>query len=75
VKRLISLATIVFAVLLTAAAAGAGNRTESDGGTTTPSIDTGSALVVLKGDPLATSERTKPTHGKKIDFGSTAVKN
>jgi len=75
VKRLISLATIVFAVLMTAAAAGAGNRTESDGGTSTPSVDTGSALVVLKGDPLATSEKTKPASGKKIDFNSSAVKN
>ena len=35
-------------------------RSETDGGTTTPSVDTGSALVVLKGDPLATSEKTKP---------------
>ncbi len=50
-------------------------RSETDGGTTTPSVDTGSALVVLKGDPLATSEKTKPANGKKIDFGSTAVKN
>ena len=53
-KRLISLATVLFAVLLTAAAAGAGNRTESDGGTTPPSVDQGSALVQLKGDPLST---------------------
>ena len=74
-KRLISLATVLLAVLLAAAVAGAGNRTESDGGTTTPTIDTGSALVVLKGDPLATSEKTKPAHGKAIDFGSAAVKN
>lgn len=66
---------VLLAVLMTAAVAGASNRTESDGGTTTPTIDTGSALVVLKGDPLATSEKTKPAHGKTIDFGSTAVKN
>ncbi len=58
-----------------ATAATAGMRSETDGGTTTPSVDTGSALVVLKGDPLATSEKTKPANGKKIDFNSTAVKN
>ena len=74
-KRLISLASVLLAVLLTAAAAGAGTRTESDGGTTTPTVDQGAALVVLKGDPLATSEKTKPANGKRIDFGSTAVKN
>jgi minor extracellular serine protease Vpr len=75
VKRLTSLATIVFAVLLTAAAAGAGNRTESDGGTTTPSVDQGSALVQLKGDPLATAEKTKPAKGKKVDFSSNTVRS
>ena len=67
--------SVLFAVAMLATAATAGTRSESDGGTTTPSIDTGSALVVLKGDPLATSEKTKPGNGKKIDFGSAAVKN
>lgn len=62
-------------MLLTAAVAGAGTRGETDGGTTTPSIDTGSALVQLKGDPLATSEKTKPARGKKVDFSSSAVKS
>jgi minor extracellular serine protease Vpr len=75
VKRLISLASVLLVVLLTAAAAGAGTRTESDGGTATPGIDTGSALVQLKGDPLATYEKTKPPHGKKVDFASSTVKS
>jgi minor extracellular serine protease Vpr len=75
VKRLISLATVLLAVLLTAAVAGAGNRTESDGGTTTPSVDQGSALVQLKGDPLATAEKTKPAKGKKVDFSSNTVRS
>ena len=62
-------------MLLTAAVAGAGTRGESDGGTTTPSVDTGSALVQLKGDPLATAEKTKPAKGKKVDFSSNTVKS
>ena len=66
---------VLIAVAMLATAATAGMRSETDGGTTTPSVDTGRALVVLKGDPLATSEKTKPSNGKKIDFGSTAVKN
>ena len=65
---------VLIAVAMLATAATAGMRSKTDGGTTTPSVDTGSALVVLKGDPLATSEKTKPSDGKKIDFSSTAVK-
>lgn len=38
-------------------------------------VDTGSALVQLKGAPLATSEKTKPQKGKKIDFSSSAVRS
>ncbi len=36
--------------------------------------DTGSTLVCLVGDPLATSTRTRPASGKKIDFQSDTVK-
>ncbi|HZB42786.1 MAG TPA: protease inhibitor I9 family protein, partial [Ilumatobacter sp.] len=74
-KRLTWLATIVLAVLLTAASAGAGNRTESDGGTKAPSVDQGSALVLLKGEPIATAEKTKPATGKKVDFSSNTVRS
>lgn len=38
-------------------------------------VDTGSALVQLKGDPLATAAQTKPAQGKKIDFNRSEVKN
>src|SRR5260221_6526950 len=38
-------------------------------------MDTGSALVQLDGEPLATDARTKPPHGKKIDFDSSTVKS
>jgi len=40
-----------------------------------PSVDTSSAIVILKGDPLSTASSTKPPHGKKIDFNSNAVKS
>jgi len=38
-------------------------------------VDTGSAMVQLQGDPLSTSPRTKPAPGKKIDFSSQTVKS
>ena len=39
-----------------------------------PDVDHSSAVVQLKGDPLSTSPRTKPAHGRKIDFNSNAVR-
>ena len=50
-------------------------RSETDGGAGAPTVDQGSALVMLKGAPLATSEKTRPAKGKKIDFASTATKS
>jgi subtilisin family serine protease len=44
-------------------------------GSAAPTVDTGRALVQLKGAPLATSEKTKPAKGKKIDFSSSTVKS
>src|SRR5437879_2216454 len=38
-------------------------------------MDTGSALVQLGGEPLATDTKTKPPRGKKIDFDSSTVKS
>src|SRR5215470_16571922 len=37
--------------------------------------DTSSAIVQLKGDPLATYAKTKPASGKKIDFNNSATKS
>jgi subtilisin family serine protease len=37
-------------------------------------VDYGSALVLLAGEPLATYEKTRPPRGKKIDFSSGSVK-
>jgi minor extracellular serine protease Vpr len=40
-----------------------------------PSVDTSTALVQLNGDPLSTYVKTKPAHGKKIDFANSTVKS
>ena len=69
------LSVAVLLTAMTAGAATAGFRSVSDGGTTTPGIDTGSAIVQLKGDPLSTYVKTKPPAGKKIDFSSDTVKS
>ncbi|MGZ3667412.1 MAG: S8 family serine peptidase, partial [Ktedonobacterales bacterium] len=63
-------------------------QTRADSGTTLGSVnpntdapyagsdvDTGSAIVQLKGDPLATYVKTKPAQGKKIDFNNSNVKS
>ena len=52
-----------------------GHATNSDAPATAASVDSTSALVRLVGDPLASSPRTKPAPGKKIDFTSTAVRS
>ena len=61
----------------TALAAAGGGKGASAGDATGSSqrMDTGSALVQLEGDPLATDIKTKPPQGKKIDFDSTTVKS
>jgi minor extracellular serine protease Vpr len=40
-----------------------------------PDMDTSSAVVQLKGDPLSTYSATKPAPGKKIDFNGNTVKS
>ena len=40
-----------------------------------PDVDRSSAVLQLKGDPISTSPRTKPAHGRKIDFKSNGVKS
>lgn len=47
----------------------------TDGAYAGADVDTSSAIVQLKGDPLATSVNTRPARGKKIDFNNSAVKN
>jgi minor extracellular serine protease Vpr len=73
-KRLLLGVVIAAVVLVLPITAGAGGPA-TDGGAAAASIDQGSALVVLNGEPLATYEKTKPPAGKKVDFSSTTVKS
>ncbi|MGZ4418213.1 MAG: S8 family serine peptidase [Gaiellaceae bacterium] len=68
-------ALVAFVLMVAVAGATAGGRTVTDGASAAPSIDTGSAIVQLNGDPLSTYVKTKPAHGKKIDFSNTSVKS
>ena len=63
---LVALVALVLTIAVTGATAG--GPSVSDLGTAGPSVDTSSALVQLNGDPLSTYVKTKPAHGKKIDF-------
>jgi subtilisin family serine protease len=69
---LLSFAALV-AAAVTSVASGGGRAT--DGAATAPTVDTGSALVQLNGDPLSTYVKTKPAPGKKVDFSSNTVKS
>jgi subtilisin family serine protease len=67
------LSFVVLAAATVAGAASGGGRA-TDGGSV-PTVDTGSALVQLNGDPLSTYVKTKPAPGKKIDFTSSTTKS
>jgi minor extracellular serine protease Vpr len=73
-KRLLPGVVIAALVLVLPITAGAGGPA-TDGGAAAASIDQGSALVLLNGEPLATYEKTRPPAGKKIDFSSNTVKS
>ena len=75
-RRLTTLAlALALAGTLSLPAAYAAPRQDSDSTTSNrPSQDTGTALVQLNGEPLASYVKTKPTKGKKIDFGNSTVK-
>lgn len=71
-------AAIAFSAMAAAAAPATklngGANGNSDAMAARPLVDTGTALVQLKGDPLSTYEKAKPPQGKKIDFSSNTVK-
>src|SRR5258706_10435297 len=74
--RACALALIVaFPVATALAAAGGKGASAGDATSGNQRMDTGSALVQLDGEPLATDAKTKPPHGKKIDFDSSTVKS
>lgn len=72
-RRLFFGAAVAAVVLVLPLAAGAGGPATD--GAPTAGIDTGSALVLLNGEPLSTYVKTKPAAGKKIDFSSDTVKS
>ena len=74
-RLIVLLVSAALTSALVAGAAVAGSRTVSDGAAAAPTVDTGSAIVELNGDGLATYVKTKPAPGKKIDFSSATVKS
>jgi subtilisin family serine protease len=60
--------------LVIAAVAAFGLVTASDDSAAQAREDRSSALVQLNGEPLSTYVKTRPPHGKKIDFNSNTVK-
>lgn len=75
IRLILALAVIV--ALAGAAPVGAlssKSSPSSDAPAAGATVDTGSAIVQLAGDPLSTYVKTKPAPGKKIDFNSNTVK-
>ena len=62
----------LFSTVLALVVASAGGATAAQPAST---VDRTTAIVELAGDPLATSTRTRPTNGRKIDFSRPAVKS
>jgi minor extracellular serine protease Vpr len=74
-NRFIGLLIAALAMVLALAVGGALAGGPATDGAPTAGVDTGTALVELKGAPLATAEKTKPAPGKKVDFDSSSVKS
>lgn len=68
-----SLLLVALAATLVPARGFAG-RGNSDGPATGARVDSGRALVQLSLEPLATSTKTRPAPGRKIDFNNSSVK-
>jgi subtilisin family serine protease len=73
-RRFFACTTLAIAVLaaplFAVAAADSGSKAAAR-----RTVDQSSALVELKGAPLATFEKTRPAPGKKVDFSSNSVKS
>jgi minor extracellular serine protease Vpr len=78
-KKILATTLIFSAIGLGVIAFGVGGsprpNANADAFTRGPDVDNTSAVVQLKGDPLSTSPRTKPPHGRKIDFNSNVVRS
>ncbi len=70
--------SLAVAAALTTSAAAAPNATSTDpstDATSTVGVDASEAIIQLSLAPLATSPRTKPAKGKKIDYSSATTKS
>jgi minor extracellular serine protease Vpr len=78
-KKIIAAFLVFSSIGLSVIAFGVGGsprpNASADAFTRGPDLDRSSAVVQLRGDPLSTSPRTKPAHGRKIDFNSNAVRS
>jgi minor extracellular serine protease Vpr len=78
-KKILAVALFFSSIVLSVIALGVGDSATSrpnanaDAFVQGPAVDTSSAVVQLKGEPLSTYSATKPAAGKKIDFTSSAV--
>ncbi len=80
-KKILAVFLITSSIALSMIAFGVGNQAttrpnpNADAVNQGPDLDTATAVVQLKGDPLSTNPSTKPVHGRKIDFNSNAVRS
>src|SRR3989440_7299863 len=80
-KKILAVFLITSSIALSMIAFGVGNQAttrpnpNADSVNQGPDVDTATAVVQLKGDPLSTNPSTKPVHGRKIDFNSNAVRS
>jgi len=80
-KRILAASLVFFSIALSVIALGVG-RSVSTRPNASPepftqgqNVDTSSAIVQLKGNPLSVHSTTKPAPGKKIDFNSNTVRS
>src|SRR5437899_9066262 len=78
-KKILAITLIFSAIGLGVIAFGVGGsprpNPNADAVNQGPDVDTATAVVQLKGDPLSTNPSTKPVHGRKIDFNSNDVRS
>jgi minor extracellular serine protease Vpr len=68
-------AIVALVAAVPAGAASRASRANTDSLSSRPTVDQAYALVQLKAAPLATSAKTKPAAGKKVDFSSSTTKS
>lgn len=73
--RLALAAAVTAAIVVGAPVGAAAPQPGTDASAGSSAVARAYALVQLKGAPLATSSKTKPAPGKKVDFNSKSVKS